>query len=125
MRGWSAGCAAETTAFIVASSARTIPALTQSALLLWPRALPPFRMRPMGINRYSVLPALLALALVAACGGGDAETNAEAASEDSIAPGMVTGTTGAPGPGTVGTPGTPAATDPDTLSAAPDTAEPR
>ena len=59
----------------------------------------------------------LALALaIAACGGDTAETpRADPAASDTIAPGMVTGTTGAPGPGTAGTPGTPAAADPDTI----------
>ena len=59
----------------------------------------------------------LALAIAtAACGGDTAETpESDPSASDSIAPGMVTGTTGAPGPGTAGTPGTPAATDPDTI----------
>lgn len=61
---------------------------------------------------------VLALAFaIAACGGDTAETpQADPAASDTIAPGMVTGTTGAPGPGTAGTPGTPAATDPDTIA---------
>ncbi|MBW3629788.1 MAG: hypothetical protein KY464_10880 [Gemmatimonadetes bacterium] len=57
-----------------------------------------------------------ALACLGACSGAgeDAPLSDEAA--DSLAPNMVTGTTGAPGPGTTGTPGTPGATDPDTIS---------
>ena len=59
----------------------------------------------------------LALAgmLLSGCGEA-ADAPASDAAADSLAPNMVTGTTGAPGPGTAGTPGTPGATDPDTLS---------
>ena len=58
-----------------------------------------------------------ALLPLAACGGGEAGGAGEEASTpaDSIPAGMVTGTTGAPGPGTVGTPGTPGAVNPDTI----------
>jgi hypothetical protein len=64
----------------------------------------------------TALPLLIAAALltVGACRGGDDASDTQPAA-DSIAPGMVTGTTGAPGPGTVGTPGTPGAPKPDTF----------
>ena len=67
--------------------------------------------------RYTtVFLALLCSVLLAACSGGDEPGDAPGleAGQDT-AGGMVTGTTGAPGPGTVGTPGTPAAVEPDTI----------
>ncbi len=71
--------------------------------------------------RTKLIPVALTLAALAGCGAGDAPDTdqGETVPEEG---GMVTGTTGAPGPGTVGTPGTPAAPDPDTMSTQPDTA---
>lgn len=71
--------------------------------------------------RKELIPAVLVLAMLAGCGGGEppAGDQDEAPAEEG---GMVTGTTGAPGPGTVGTPGTPGAPDPDTISSQPDSA---
>jgi hypothetical protein len=65
-------------------------------------------------SRFAIPIVLAAIVAQASCGEPGGEVSDEAA--DSIAPNMVTGTTGAPGPGTVGTPGTPGATDPDTVS---------
>jgi hypothetical protein len=68
-----------------------------------------------------IIPALLLAALSASACATEEEADVEVVDEVGTEleprndPGMVTGTTGAPGPGTTGTPGVPAAPLPDTI----------
>jgi hypothetical protein len=74
--------------------------------------------------------ALLAAVVLVAASCGDRDRGPDTGAAGTVAPGdtapggtvhvpsVITGTTGAPGPGTAGTPGTPAAPDPDTIGAA-------
>ncbi len=72
--------------------------------------------------RKELVSAFLLAGVLAAAACGDREGDAGAADGRAVTPadspqvpGMVTGTTGAPGPGTVGAPGTPSGPNPDTI----------